>query len=282
MHFYRLSAWLAVSVAVHAVIIFGVAAEKILLDPSPEETLIAVELKEEEVELAPPKPEPPEPIKEEIAQEPVVPPDSSEPPSPETVTTAKEFQPQLVDRAAFGPLPRPTAPRPIRLPSRRPMRSLHSSELLTVSRPVPRGEIALPTSPGRVKSPPPGVTDRERNVALADRLLASLDSGAATRDKAPETIAGRELEIGGEVGEHRKVVKRPPPPVVDIENRVTVEIEFWVAPSGDVTRAHAIKTGDARLDRAAVDYIKGFKFNALEKDGSGRQRGTIRVRFSLK
>jgi hypothetical protein len=50
--------------------------------------------------------------------------------------------------------------------------------------------------------------------------------------------------------------------------------------TGDVTRAVALRTGEAHLDRATAQYVKGFKFNALDASEIGQQRGTILGRFS--
>ncbi|HSH69963.1 MAG TPA: energy transducer TonB [Deferrisomatales bacterium] len=94
-------------------------------------------------------------------------------------------------------------------------------------------------------------------------------------------MAPPQLEIEGPVGKERQVVTQPPPPSVVIRHSAAVHLKFFVSPRGEVVRAEPITRGDAELDRAALAYIKQFRFNALPHGDQREQWGTIRLRFRL-
>lgn len=257
---------------------------------APEEELVQLEVQERE---APPfkEPEPePEPKPEPIKQpEPLPEPEQTQDSAPEPEPMP---EPPALDEAQLaGALASELGEKPSRAPAPVWVPEVKSGSYTTGTisiGPPPRSSQPLPQAgqAERVSSTPVArAADMAGAKKAAAGLRASLGSSPAkverTTDNKPLKRAGAP-EIGGEVGKKRTVVSHPPPPSVEIENPVTVQMEFWVSPSGDVIRAQALRTGETELDRAAARYVKGFKFNPLGAGEIGEQRGTIRVRFSWK
>ncbi len=206
---------------------------------------------------------------------------------------------QAVRGGVSGRFRVPAASRiPVSLPRRDRERPAINADELTVPVELPpvalspsAGEVEARTTPSRGQTTP-AVADMGGAGAAASELLAGLKKPAPLVELEPlpgdregarrENRSPGAPEIGGDVGRDRQVLLRPEPPRVEIVNPVTVEMEFWVSPAGDVTRVQPLRTGEATLDRAAARYVKGFKFNALPDASMGEQRGTIRVRFSLR
>jgi TonB family protein len=283
---------LLLSVFLHGALVAIVPGMKLPELVEQEEELVEVELREPQEQLqAEPKPlKQPEEVAppEESVSEEAEPPEELPPleaPNPPPVVDALDAE-KLTSTLRRG-LPT-LAARPSKavwLPTRRAQKFTAETITITPHRQSTAGfssDVALK----RADAPPAARgADMVAARAVAKKLLASLGglpSKARVLVKAEKQSikAPGAPEIGGEVGVKRTVVRHPPPPTVKIDHPVTVEMEFWVSPGGDVTRAHALRTGEAALDRAAARYVKGFKFNALDTGEIGQQRGTILVKFS--
>ena len=131
----------------------------------------------------------------------------------------------------------------------------------------------------RARGRPPG-PDQQRALDLAGALLRDLAT-APVPDSTPSVVPLPQLEIEGPVGRDRQLLVQPSPPEVTIQHSADVRLKFFVSPRGEVVRAQPIARGDAALDRAALAYIKKFRFNALPHGDQREQWGTIRVRFRL-
>jgi TonB family protein len=171
----------------------------------------------------------------------------------------------------------PPPPPPVRLPER--AATLPEPDTLAWS-PSPTWETEalpeIPAVPARARANP----DVATATALAESLLRDAASQAATGPE-PAQATMRRLEIEGPVGAERRVLQEPPPPTVPIRNPASVAIKFFVSPRGEVIRAFPTQRGDPELDRAALTYIKSFRFNPLPPGEEQEQWGTIRVRFRL-
>lgn len=172
----------------------------------------------------------------------------------------------------------PPAASPVRLPERRVV--LPEPDTLAMPRFTPAEGLPLP---GRPSLPPvraPGPAPR----AAAGLAQALLQGAVTTPAESPDPDA-REgmvpLDIEWEAGSRREVVHEPPPPRVPIRNPASVAIRFSVSPRGEVSRAFELQRGDPELDRAALAYIRDFRFNPLPPGEDKEQVGTIRVRFRL-
>lgn len=230
------------------------------------ERLLEVEVAEPEPEAAPP----PEPLSPPEPLRPVEP----EPPRPLAAAEAEDLSRVLARAAAAAPAP--TAP-PVRLPRREAR--WPEPDSLSWNVPLPPAPDAVPRP--RLERPgPPAPARREALTGLAAKLLESASAPARPAD-APAPASLPRLDIEWQAGVERKVVREPPPPQVSIRNPADVRIQFWVSPRGTVVRTEVLQTADPELDRAALAYVKGLRFNALPADQEQEQWGTIRVRFRL-
>lgn len=172
----------------------------------------------------------------------------------------------------------PPAASPVRLPERRAV--LPEPDTLTLPRFAPAEGQPLPGRPSRAPVRAPG-PDPRAAAGLAQALLRGIEASSAQAPDPAARDALGPLDIEWEAGSRREVVHEPPPPRVPIRNPASVAIRFYVSPRGDVTRAFELQRGDPELDRAALAYIKDFRFNPLPPGEEKEQWGTIRVRFRL-
>jgi TonB family protein len=247
------------SIALHLLAVLLVPAAKVRLVVGGEHLV--------EVELRPP---PPPPLPEATFQ----------PATPTSAPPVTRDELEALARALPAPetpgAGRPLAASPLRLPARSaPLPEPDAIEWprLVLERPEP-----LPPRPGLALLRP-AAPDPRAATDVARALLAERPSAAAQDAAAQEAM--RRLEIEGPVGVDRRVVHEPPLPRVPIRHPASVAIRFYVSPRGDVSRAFPTERGDSELDRAALAYIKAFRFNPLPPGEEKEQWGTIRVRFRL-
>ncbi len=80
----------------------------------------------------------------------------------------------------------------------------------------------------------------------------------------------------------RKILERSPPPQVKVTVETEIELTFWVFPDGMVDRVIPTIKGDAELERAAIQYLKQWRFVSLPRDQPQvEQWGTIPIKFKL-
>lgn len=94
----------------------------------------------------------------------------------------------------------------------------------------------------------------------------------------------RPLQIGikGPVAA-RRLLYTPPPPKVKISVEAEVVLKFWVRPDGTVGRVIPLRKGDARLEAAGMEYIKGCLFEPLPREVPQVEMwGTLSVRSVLR
>ncbi len=255
-----LAAALGASLVLHLVLAVLVPGMRVRL-PAGTENLVEVELSR-----------PPLPPETETVKPPE--PAQANPLSPQE---AEALGASLASLAPAGGLPPPAAS-PVRLPQRAVL--LPEPDALAWPRLAPAEPQALPTPP-RLPARRAAAPDAGAAADLARTLLRSAQAPAGSGQEAVGQEAMRRLEIEGPVGLERKVVHEPPLPRVPIRHAASVAIRFFVSPRGDVTRAIPTQRGDPELDRAALDYIKAFRFSPLPAGEEKEQWGTIHVRFRL-
>ncbi len=77
----------------------------------------------------------------------------------------------------------------------------------------------------------------------------------------------------------RRYLYRPPNPSYSSRIEGEVKLKFWVDPQGNVTNAIVLKRLDAKLERLAIDYVKGWRFEPLKGRERELQWGTISIKF---
>ena len=246
--------------------------------PIHRETLVEVEVAPPDAALRPaPEPEP------ELPPPPPEP--ATTPPTPPARTAPAPLarDAAVMLEQALAPLvpatARPAAaPPPLQLPRR--ALELPGADTIAWTPPTPRSSALPPLdSTFRPASTLPAGPDQQQGQLLAEALLREL--AAPPEQPVQPLVPPPQLEIEGPVGKERKVVTQPPPPSVAIRHSAAVHLKFYVSPRGEVVRAEPITRGDADLDRAALAYIKQFRFNALPHGDQREQWGTIRLRFRL-
>ncbi|GAK51345.1 hypothetical protein U14_02588 [Candidatus Moduliflexus flocculans] len=79
----------------------------------------------------------------------------------------------------------------------------------------------------------------------------------------------------------RKVAYRPARlPSVTLDRDVTIRLKFWVLPDGTIGEVIPLQRGDIRLEQAAIQYVKSWRFTPIS--GSEAVWGIIPVKYRLK
>jgi TonB family protein len=55
-------------------------------------------------------------------------------------------------------------------------------------------------------------------------------------------------------------------PEVNIDVEVDIRLKFWVLPDGSVGEVLPLQRGDVRLERAAIEYLKNWRFTPVSSD----------------
>jgi len=101
---------------------------------------------------------------------------------------------------------------------------------------------------------------------------------AATTDQANGESA---FVIEGPASE-RKVISKPARlPELQIDVEVTIRLKFWVLPDGTVGEVIPLQRGDVRLERAAIQYLKSWRFTPVSPD-KPTVWGIIPIKYQLK
>lgn len=88
------------------------------------------------------------------------------------------------------------------------------------------------------------------------------------------------LEIEGPAARRQVISKPLRLPEIDLDVEVTIRLKFWVLPDGTVGEVIPLQRGDIRLERAAIQYLKSWRFTPL---ASGNQTvwGIIPITYTL-
>ena len=115
--------------------------------------------------------------------------------------------------------------------------------------------------------------------ALTKTLPQPVDDIAQVA-REEETPPEETIQIEGPASA-RQVVYRPSRlPSVTLDRDVTIRLKFWVLPDGAVGDVVPLQRGDVRLEQAAIQYVKSWRFTPIS---SGETVwGIIPVKYRLK
>ncbi|MGQ9648435.1 MAG: TonB family protein, partial [Thermodesulfobacteriota bacterium] len=135
------------------------------------------------------------------------------------------------------------------------------------------------------ESPMPSFREALELPARKDRGTEKIIEGLLKpMEKAlPEKPLDENLQLGirGPIAA-RKILERPSLPQIKVRVETEIELTFWVLPNGMVDRAIPSVKGDAELERAAIQYLKQWRFAPLPKDqAQGEEWGIIPIKFRL-
>jgi TonB family protein len=139
---------------------------------------------------------------------------------------------------------------------------------------------------GRLLSAGVGEVGNPKGRILEDegtqRIIAQLMAPAQSKRPRVRGVKKDTIGIKGPAGK-RKVLYKPGVPDVKIDREGEVELKFWVLPDGSVGSVVPLLRGDAELERIAINYMKQWRFDALDEgEKTIEQWGTITVKFRLK
>jgi TonB family protein len=67
---------------------------------------------------------------------------------------------------------------------------------------------------------------------------------------------------------------------VQIDIEVEIRLKFWVLPDGTVGEVIPLQRGDVRLERAAIEYLKSWRFTPIAPDRP-KVWGIIPIKYKL-
>lgn len=135
------------------------------------------------------------------------------------------------------------------------------------------------------ESPMPSVREALELPPRKDKGTQKIIEGLLRPTEKPSP--GKPLEENLQLGikgavAARKILERPPLPQIKVRVETEIELTFWVLPNGIVDRAIPSVKGDAELERAAIQYLKQWRFAPLPKDQPQVEEwGMIPIKFRL-
>lgn len=141
------------------------------------------------------------------------------------------------------------------------------------------GSSGLSAKPGsfgmfvRKDAPVSEIKSPQKTIQLDD-ALQQIRTDASEQDHISLAIEGP--------ASMRQVISKPLRlPEIDLDVEVTIRLKFWVLPDGSVGEVVPLQRGDIRLERAAIQYLKSWRFTPLS---SGNQTvwGIIPITYKLR
>lgn len=119
----------------------------------------------------------------------------------------------------------------------------------------------------------PDVRLPEKTIQLDDALQRI---NTETPEEGPASVV-----IEGPASMRQVISKPLHLPEIDLDVEVTIRLQFWVLPDGSVGEVVPLQRGDVRLERAAIQYLKSWRFTPLS---SGNQTvwGIIPITYRLR
>jgi len=167
-------------------------------------------------------------------------------------------------------------------------------DLPASSAPPPAGldidayKVPLFTNAAQPGTQAPGVDTLQEELSVV-KEVADLKTDRATADR-PIDFSHIETELknargagleGGLRGPAaaRRLLEQPAPPVVEIHEDTILRLRFWVLPDGTVGEVYPLQKGEAELERVASDYLRRWRFNPLANGTGAKVWGEITIRF---
>lgn len=140
---------------------------------------------------------------------------------------------------------------------------------------VEPGSFAIPILPemfARKDTSVPETVSPQKPVEIDDAVTRITEQEAEEEALAP-TIEGP--------ASTRQVISQPVRlPEIDLDVEVTIRLQFWVLPDGTVGEVIPLQRGDVRLERAAIQYLKSWRFTPLAS-GNQKMWGIIPITYKL-
>ncbi len=99
-------------------------------------------------------------------------------------------------------------------------------------------------------------------------------------EEEPEQQAA-EFVIEGPAATREVLLKPRQFPDVELDMDVTIRLKFWVLPDGTVGEVLPLQRGDVRLERAAIAYMKNWRFTPVSPD-QPQVWGIIPITYTLR
>jgi TonB family protein len=111
------------------------------------------------------------------------------------------------------------------------------------------------------------------------KLLQQEDSlqKVATQKDDDKAIS---LRIEGPASKREVISKPVHLPRLNIDTEVTIRLKFWILPDGTIGEVVPLQRGDVRLERAATEYLKGWRFTPVNPN-SPEVWGIVPITYKL-
>ncbi len=152
--------------------------------------------------------------------------------------------------------------------------ALFGKNRVEMSEPPGKKAFGLFVKPSEQKEEPQPEFEAPKQELTQEDSVEKVD----IEKEKPEAAA---LTIEGPASGRAVISKPVNPPRVNIEREVTIRLKFWVLPDGSVGDVIPLQRGDVRLERAAIEYLKGWRFTPA-KPGSPMVWGIIPITYRLK
>jgi len=86
--------------------------------------------------------------------------------------------------------------------------------------------------------------------------------------------------IEGPASERKVIYKPTHLPEVQIDVEVDIRLKFWVLPDGSVSEVIPLQRGDVRLERAAIEYLKNWRFTPVAPNNP-KVWGIVPIKYKL-
>ncbi len=138
--------------------------------------------------------------------------------------------------------------------------------------------------PLRVERPPFGLFARKeeptQEFELPRKILHQDDSIKQATIQQPEEERSP-FEIEGPASKREVIYKPLNLPRLNIDMEVDIRLKFWVLPNGTVGEVLPLQRGDVRLERAAIQYLKSWRFTPVDSSRS-KVWGIIPITYKLR
>ena len=140
----------------------------------------------------------------------------------------------------------------------------------------------VPTLP--FDAPRFGIAVSKKDVNPEEALLPDTDLHPDdSLQQAAQEPAQRtdEFVIEGPAATRQVLFKPPRFPDIELDVDVTIRLKFWVLPDGTVGEVLPLQRGDVRLERAAIAYMKNWRFTPVSPD-QPQIWGIIPITYTLR
>lgn len=111
-----------------------------------------------------------------------------------------------------------------------------------------------------------GIVVKEETLPQTQEPDVTLQEDDALERIAAEEVDASSFAIEGPASKREVLYKPTQLPDVHIDIEVDIRLKFWVLPDGSVGEVIPLQRGDVRLERAAIEYLKNWRFTPVAPD----------------